>query len=421
MADRLELDVRQDGNGRSYLFFPFMSLSDVHLLTRYSRAKRLCQLLENTEAGSLYLLGDIIDGVCMRQKARWNVGPWHRQAIAHIARKADSESRVCFLSGNHEEGLRGTEVRDEGGRRGLRRNLSGKSLYGISVRERATYRDPQGRNILLIHGDQFDDEVFGKNKSFWYGLGDTLYTQLYEADSVLQDLGLDHVSLAASGKRAVKVIINKFMNVNKEISGFLDKRGELHGILYGHSHMGGFATTPGGKVMMNDGCCTEHVQAMVHDRHGRWALIEWHKDRMHVLEESGESYAVLWSDLGLGSFRRSPVAVESAFTDRADRILRAAYRMWPPRDRQALLQNIRQDRTKIKDFNTRMTTGDIPTHPETILYAQTVHRLAGEEHLLRAIPVRHPGHTPLVTAAPVRCHDKTGPVACQAKPLPVPA
>ncbi len=81
---------------------------------------------------------------------------------------------------------------------------------------------------------------------------------------------------------------------------------------------------------------TDHVQALVHDRNGIWALITWHKDRVEIEQEDGQEYTVFWNELGLEHFAEPPQIIEDEYTTRADRVLRLIYRMWPPLDRREL-------------------------------------------------------------------------------------
>ena len=97
--------------------------------------------------------------------------------------------------------------------------------------------------------------------------------------------------------------------------------------------MGDISKTPKGKLLLNSGCCTEHVQALVHDRHGTFALITWHKDRLDIQEENYRRRAVYWDDIGLGAFKADPVLIEDESTQKADRLIRLIFRMWSPKDR----------------------------------------------------------------------------------------
>ena len=343
MSLPLILETRTMPDGRVVLHFPFISISDIHWGTRYSRAKRLAHFLEHSHSDRLMLVGDIIDGEEMMKKPVWNFAPWHRQGIAHILRKAANGTVVTKITGNHDEALRGRMI-VHGGREKAHRRLSGKAVYGVDIRDEAVYTDPNGQAVHIIHGDVYDDMMYPDPvaKQQWYRRGDAVLNALYRVDLWVRRLpGLDHFSLAGRVKAVANIVMNFMWGVDRLIAGDLDASPH-HRRLYGHSHLGGFKKTRGGKMVMNDGCCVDHVQAMVHDRAGNWALIEWHRDHLDIRMEEGARYTVKLDDLGLDAVRHAkPSLIEDVHSLRADRLLRVAYRLWPGRERQAQLREIR--------------------------------------------------------------------------------
>ena len=286
-------------------------------------------MLENTAVGSLNVVGDNIDLEYMRRKPAWNFPPWHRQVLAHQMRK---EARI--FGGNHEAPYNMKAVCD--GRALSRGEWLGTALYGGPVFNEAYYADPKGRVIKIEHSDQFDDILFGKSKAMWYAIGDALHTPVANFDTFVQEgLGYERFSVAAGAKKATKIVINEGLGVAKEIARAVDADPTIDGYLHGHSHMGGIRKTPRGKLILNDGCSTEHVQAMVHDRNGTFALITWHKDRVDVEEENGSRYVKYFKDMGADSISREPRLIEDAHTKKADTIICSVARLAPPKSRRA--------------------------------------------------------------------------------------
>ena len=339
----LETTTTQDG--RAVLSFPFMAISDLHWGTKYSRAKRTTHMLRHIQTDRLDMVGDVIDGDALMKKKRWNFGPWHRQAMAEVLRMTHNGTQTNIYPGNHDEALRGRPLQD-GGRR-FPGKLSGKSLYGVRFCEDAVYAAPDGRRFLITHGDLYDNHLFTslQSRAFWYAVGGHAYDALNEVDYWINKIPLcREFSIAAAGKRAAKIVINRFLGIRAQMAREIDSRMDCDGAIYGHSHMGGFERTPGGKLLINDGCCTEYVQALVHDRQGRFALLTWRKDRLDVTTEDGREQSVSWAALGLArEFERPMVLREDAFTARADRVMRLIYRMWPARDRQAYAEDKRRE------------------------------------------------------------------------------
>ena len=328
-ATKLDLDIRISKiTGRPVLHFPYMAISDIHWGSKFTRAKRLCMAFRDIESDEIKVLGDTVGGVEMTKKETWHMGPWHRQGIALLLQKTEI-SAVTNLRGNHEQGLE-------------KHLKTPKHIFGVEMRQSSTHKDPRNRVFLEEHGDRHDLDLFKtpENQAWWYGVGDTLLTMGGEVDSILQDkLGLEKASIARAAKRLFKTLINRKMGVLAAIEREIDAS-QFDGNISGHSHMGGFHRTPAGKVLINDGCCTDHVQFVVHDRHGNWALIEHHRDRMNVEMETGYKYTVTWRELKLDHFSGPPQAVENLYTQRADRLLRLASHLWPARDRQRLNEEI---------------------------------------------------------------------------------
>ena len=66
-------------------------ISDIHLGTRFSKAKILLNFLKNNECESLILVGDIIDGWSIKRKFIWPQE--HSNVIQQILKKAKKSCR----------------------------------------------------------------------------------------------------------------------------------------------------------------------------------------------------------------------------------------------------------------------------------------------------------------------------------------
>lgn len=333
----LDIELRENEQGKKFLHFPFLAVSDTHLGTRHSRAKRLSHMLEHISSDITKAIGDVVDLEYMSKKSSWNFAPWHRQALAHLIRK-----QAQYFTGNHDRALRGSEILHDGKYLSHRKWIN-KKIFGVSIVNEDIYTDPKGRIFKIKHGDDFDAVAFGNNKKFWYRLGDLLHAPIVNFDVLIRKTkGLESFSTAAPAKKIVKVIVNTGFGVEKEIMNLIDADKNIDGLLYGHSHSGGFKRTPLGKLLINAGCTTDNVQGVVHDHKGVWALITWHKNRMDIEEENGNKRTVSWKQLGLSSFSNPPTFFEDIHTWQADRALRVFYRLAPPRDRQEIIKQRRE-------------------------------------------------------------------------------
>ena len=79
-------------------------ISDVHLGSRGSNAKKLLEVLKEYEPEKLFIVGDFIDGWLLKRRHYWN------QDYTNLIRKILSYSKkgteVIYVTGNHDEFLR---------------------------------------------------------------------------------------------------------------------------------------------------------------------------------------------------------------------------------------------------------------------------------------------------------------------------
>src|SRR5262249_29978121 len=131
-------------------------ISDVHLGTRGCKADFLLDFLRNTESEHLYLVGDMIDG--WRLKRSWYWPQEHNDVVQKLLRKARKGTVVTFIPGNHDE-----FVRDY-----LEFNFG-----EVRVANETIHTTADGRRLLVVHGDQFDNVV--KYAKWLAHLGDWAY------------------------------------------------------------------------------------------------------------------------------------------------------------------------------------------------------------------------------------------------------
>ena len=317
----INLDIRSDDQGRFYLHFPFLCISDIHLGTKQSRGKLLCRMFQNIVVDRLILAGDIIDIEALEKQKKWKFRKWQRQFIAHILRHADSGSQVDYLEGNHE----GEKISQK---------LTEKNIYNINFKEKTTHLDPQGRNFLILHGHQYDRQITELSaQEPYYRFGEVFHKVMNQAGGTIKNTVLfeDSASVVASLKRArfVEQRIKKYFRVNIELEKSIDAS-IYDGAIYGHTHNASFVPTSKQKLLINDGCCVENVQALVHDREGNWAIVEWHKKHLKIFAENGSRKKVTWRELGLHSFRDTPLQTKDKYIENSDRLLKLIYRFTKP-------------------------------------------------------------------------------------------
>ena len=114
-------------------------ISDVHLGTRAAQADLLLDFLKETEADTIYLVGDIVDFWRIRRGAIWPQS--HNDVLQKLLRKVRKGTRVVFIPGNHDEGLR---------------QYCGQHFGGIEIEHQTVHTTADGKRYLVIHGDEFD-------------------------------------------------------------------------------------------------------------------------------------------------------------------------------------------------------------------------------------------------------------------------
>lgn len=334
------LSLKTSNDGKTRIHLPFGSISDIHLGTRYSQAKKLYCALDALHFDRLSLTGDIFDGVYMMGKKEWNIGPWQRQVVGSFIRMANQDTYVELIPGNHDFTLRPPNPVYPSLARHY--NMCGKPpLAGIKVVEESSYVDRKGRNVWILHGDVFDYALFGKNRDLAYEIGNTALEVLYRVDQFARRIpGCEHQSVAKYAKEVTKDTIMNRLKVRKVIMEAAEKtmvNGRPIDIIYfGHTHMPEmtrFTARDGStRLLVNDGSCVDNAQLAGADYRGNHALFDFHKKHLVLTDENNTQASINYSALGLDNLMHDPVPANDQYMETADKILRLAYHVWPPRN-----------------------------------------------------------------------------------------
>ena len=139
-------------------------LSDVHLGTRTAQATALLDFLKYNDAEVIYLVGDIVDFWKVRRGPHWPQA--HNDVFQKLLRKVRAGTRIVFIPGNHDEGLR---------------DFCGLQFGGIEILQSVIHRTAAGRRYIVLHGDEFD--VVVRSAKWVACLGDRGYGKRYWAAS----------------------------------------------------------------------------------------------------------------------------------------------------------------------------------------------------------------------------------------------
>ena len=235
-------------------------ISDIHLGTRFSKAKVLLNFLKHNESEQLILVGDIIDGWAIKRKLIWPQE--HSDVIQKILKKAKKGTKVTFITGNHDEFLRPFVPL-----------LLGDS---VSIANELEYVAINKKKYYITHGDFFDSITMTKK---WLAiLGDYGYDLLLHLNVVLNFLrkriGIKkYWSLSKYVKDNVKSSVSFISDFEAVLSTHAKNKG-YDGIICGHIHKAEIRDIEDIEYL-NCGDWVESCTAIVETYEGEFKIINW--------------------------------------------------------------------------------------------------------------------------------------------------
>ncbi|MFN3884043.1 MAG: UDP-2,3-diacylglucosamine diphosphatase [Rhodocyclaceae bacterium] len=242
-------------------------LSDIHLGTRGCQADSLVAFLRHYEAEHLFLLGDIVDFWAMKRGIHWT--PAQNTVVQKILRRARHGEQVMLIPGNHDEALR---------------EYVGARFGDIQIAAEHIHETADGRRLLLLHGDEFD-QVTRHHR--WLALiGDIGYNLLVRLNAwlswVRRTLRIaGYWSLAGYAKRRVKRAVSFIFDFEDVVIRAVHERG-LDGVICGHIHSATLREHDG-ILYVNCGDWVDSCSAIVEHLDGRLELIEWRQVSTNVV------------------------------------------------------------------------------------------------------------------------------------------
>jgi len=233
-------------------------ISDVHLGMRNSQAPALLEFLKSVECETLYLVGDIIDFWKFRRGPHWPQS--HNDVLQKLLRKARKGTRIVFIPGNHDDGLR---------------DYTGMNFGGVELRRDAIHEGANGKRYLILHGDEFDVVVrYARWLAF---LGDQSYDAALALNVPLNFVrrvfGLGHWSLSAFLKLKVKSAVNYIGEFEDALAGEARRR-DAAGLICGHIHHANDRMIDGIHYL-NCGDWVESCTAIAEHFDGRFEILRW--------------------------------------------------------------------------------------------------------------------------------------------------
>lgn len=233
-------------------------ISDIHLGTAGCNAGLLLDFLKSIECETLYLVGDIVDGWQLRKGWYWPAA--HNDVVRCVLKMAKRGARVIYVPGNHDEMLR---------------DFVGLHFGDVELLPEDIHVTADGRRLLVLHGDQFDNVVlYARWLAF---LGDSAYTLLLKSNGavnwVRRRLGLPYWSLAAHMKKRVKNAVS-FISRYEEVVAKAAAERHVDGVVCGHIHSAEIRSF-GDITYYNDGDWVESCTALVEHGDGAMEIVHW--------------------------------------------------------------------------------------------------------------------------------------------------
>lgn len=251
------------------IYFRTLWLSDIHLGNRDCHAEYLLSFLKTVRCERLYLVGDIIDMLAMKQRVYWPES--HTKVLKRIHKIANSGTEVIYVPGNHDMPMR---------------YYNGGMLLNVKLHRHYVHKTLQGKKLLVVHGDEFDHAVLYRTLnrligSHAYDLMAFLNRTLHR---IRRLMGLPYWSLANYLKENIAHARKSIQAFELAAVAEAQQRG-LDGVVCGHIHKAQIRET-NGIIYCNDGDWTESCSALVENINGELELLEWDKIKAMILPDS---------------------------------------------------------------------------------------------------------------------------------------
>lgn len=237
-------------------------LSDIHLGTYGCHAEELLKYLKTIKPKKLILNGDIID-MWQFSKRYWPKS--HMQVVKHITGLLAKNTKIIYLTGNHDEMLR---------------KFAGFKLGSFVIDNKVVLKLNQKR-AWVFHGDVFDITMqYSKWLAKLGAIGyDTLIVLNTLVNWVLTKIGKQKISLSKRVKDSVKSAV-KFINDFETTAADIAIENGYDYVICGHIHqpeIKHIQTEKGEVLYLNSGDWVENLTALEYDG-VEWRIYRYFED-----------------------------------------------------------------------------------------------------------------------------------------------
>lgn len=235
-------------------------VSDIHVGCHYCKASEFHDFLEKYQPENLYLIGDIFDGERMYYQGIYWESHYTRLIQKIIEFVQNYQTEVYYAVGNHDEFL--------------------KDFLGdwghIHLREEFIHITADGRKLLVLHGDYFDN--FTKHAKWLYNLGDKAYNAALFVNKwfneIRRKLGMKYWAVSSVLKQKVSQARSYINNFEELVVKYTHSK-KCDGVICGHVHAPKIGVIRDIQYF-NCGDWIEHCTALVENYDGSIELVWYH-------------------------------------------------------------------------------------------------------------------------------------------------
>ena len=234
-------------------------ISDVHLGTYGCHAKEVLRYLKSIETKKLILNGDIVD---MWQFSTRYFPTSHMKVIKYILNLVSKETKVYYITGNHDETLR---------------KFAGYKMGSLKIINKMVLQH-NGKRSWIFHGDVFD--VTMKHSKWLAKLGakgyDTLILINRFVNYFSEKMGYGKISLSQKVKNSVKKAMS-YIEHFEETAADIAISNKYDYVICGHIHHPVkriIKNDEGQVVYLNSGDWIENLSAL-ELKDGDWSIYNY--------------------------------------------------------------------------------------------------------------------------------------------------
>jgi UDP-2,3-diacylglucosamine pyrophosphatase LpxH len=231
-------------------------LSDIHLGSKWSKAKEVTRYLKENTCDTLILCGDIIDGwqLMRGRKAKWKK---RHSNFIKLLLDIQRKTKIIYLRGNHDDFLD---------------RILPLQFQKIEIVKDYIYKSGEKR-FYVLHGDVFD--LVTSRYSWLSKIGDAGYSLLMWLNKYYNNRrlkkGLPYYSLSRKIKKKLKASVSYISDYEKHIVD-IARRKRCDGVICGHIHQ------PEKRyyddiLYLNSGDWVESLSALTEDYEGNWEVV----------------------------------------------------------------------------------------------------------------------------------------------------